>query len=126
MEEGWSVKKMQRLMVLSNTYRQDSERSGSQGGRPENRLLSHQNHRRLEFEPLRNALLSVAGRLDLRRGGKADEEITTPPPFSDRRTVYCFHRPSEFPGLLRTYTSPAPTRRSASDTPRPRRRRRCS
>ncbi len=109
MEEGWSVKKMQRLMVLSNTYRQDSEEDAvRKAADPENRLLSHQNRRRLEFEPLRDALLSVAGQLDPRMGGKGDEEITTRPPFSHRRTVYCFIDRQNLPGLLRTYDFASP------------------
>ena len=109
MEEGWSVKKMQRLMVLSNTYRQDSEEDAvRKAADPENRLLSHQNRRRLEFEPLRDALLSVSGQLDPRMGGKGDEEITTRPPFSHRRTVYCFIDRQNLPGLLRTYDFASP------------------
>lgn len=41
-------------------------------------------------------------------GGKGDEEITTRPPFSHRRTVYCFIDRQNLPGLLRTYDFASP------------------
>jgi hypothetical protein len=66
-DDGWSVKALLRRLVLTQTYRQ------SVGGRtdtdPENRLLAHANRRRLEAEPLRDALHFVAGTLDASLGG---------------------------------------------------------
>lgn len=67
LKSGWSVKQMQKLMVMSAAYRQ---RSG--GGDPSdsaNRLLSHQNPRRLDAESLRDAVLSVCGNLNPEMGG---------------------------------------------------------
>jgi hypothetical protein len=69
-EDGWSIKKLVRAIVLSNTYRQSS--AGDRRSReadPENRLLSHANRRRLDAECLRDTILSVSGRLTLDRGG---------------------------------------------------------
>jgi hypothetical protein len=63
--DGWSIKRMHRRMVLSHAYRMasvagpDAERAD-----PTNRLLHRMNVRRLEAEALRDAMLSLSGRLD--------------------------------------------------------------
>ncbi|MFQ5730962.1 MAG: DUF1553 domain-containing protein [Planctomycetaceae bacterium] len=69
--DGWSVKRMIRRIVLSETYRQSArfERRAA-GIDPENRLLWRQNRRRLEAEPIRDAVLAVSGQLELTVGGK--------------------------------------------------------
>jgi mono/diheme cytochrome c family protein len=65
--EGWSVKKLHRLIVTSATYRQAG---GVQSARdPENEWLSRQNPRRLSAEQLRDALLAVSGSLKLEHAG---------------------------------------------------------
>ncbi len=68
--DGWSTKKLVRLLVLSRTYRQAS----SAGARavaadPENRWFGRANRRRLEAECLRDTLLTVSGQLRLTPGG---------------------------------------------------------
>jgi mono/diheme cytochrome c family protein len=109
MEEGWSVKKMHRMILLSNTYRQDSQEDAvRKAADPENRLLSHMNRLRLEYEPLRDALLFTAGRLDPRMGGKGDDQTTSRPPFSHRRSIYCFIDRQNLPGVLRTFDFASP------------------
>ena len=67
---GWSVKALHRLIVNSATYRQSS------APRPEglavdagSRLLWRFPPRRLEAEPIRDLILAVSGKLDLRMGG---------------------------------------------------------
>ncbi len=71
MAEGWSVKAMHRVLMLSSTYQMAANvENPSNAGDPENRLLSHFPLRRLEAEEIRDALLSVAGTLDLAMGGK--------------------------------------------------------
>jgi cytochrome c553/mono/diheme cytochrome c family protein len=70
--DGWSIKKLQRLIVRSATYRQMSATGAPAGSRivdPDNRLLGHFPVRRLEAEVVRDALLSVSGRLDTAMGG---------------------------------------------------------
>jgi hypothetical protein len=69
-EKGWSVKHIQRLIVTSATYRQESgSRSqdsgvGGQGSAdPDNILLWRQNVQRLDAEMLRDTMLSVSGKL---------------------------------------------------------------
>jgi hypothetical protein len=107
MDNGWSVKKLQRVILLSNTYRQASEDNAKAAALdPENRLLWRMNRRRLEFEPLRDALLAVAGRLDPKAGGRAVDLTTTP--FNTRRSVYGFIDRQNLPGLFRTFDFASP------------------
>ncbi len=62
---GWSVKKLHRLIVLSNTYRQQSRASEkTRQTDPENRLLAWFPQRRLSAEEVRDAILAVSGQLD--------------------------------------------------------------
>jgi hypothetical protein len=71
-ERGWSIKHVHRLLVLSNTYRQDSRPPDSAEARrtdPDNRLLWHTNRQRLEGEVLRDSILAVAGTLNRAVGG---------------------------------------------------------
>lgn len=71
MDNGWSVKKLHRHLLLSNTYQQastDNPRLAQID--PFNRLLWRQNVRRLEFEPLRDSILAMAGSLDRTVGGR--------------------------------------------------------
>ena len=96
MEEGWSVKKMHRLILLSNTYQQDSDEDAARkAADPENRLLASMNRRRLEFEPLRDALLAVAGQLDPRMGGKARRGDHDPAAVLAPADGVRLHRPPE-------------------------------
>ena len=69
-EDGWSVKKIQRLILLSATYRMSS-RGDAAAARvdPQNKLLQHMPVRRLEAEVIRDSILAVAGTLDPRRFG---------------------------------------------------------
>ena len=70
-DNGWSVKKLHRLILLSATYQQastDNPRFAQLD--PFNRLLWRQNVRRLEFEPLRDSILAMAGSLDATMGGR--------------------------------------------------------
>ena len=61
---GWSVKALVREIVLSRTYRQDSTwRKAAFLKDPDNRLLWRANKRRLDAECIRDAMLSVSGRL---------------------------------------------------------------
>jgi hypothetical protein len=67
---GWSLKAMHRLMVCSATYRQSSIPGvGAFEADPDNSLFSRMSRRRLEAEAVRDALLAVAGQIDLRIGG---------------------------------------------------------
>ena len=64
MRDGWSLKQMHRLMVLSNTYRMSSRlQSDADRLDPENKLLHRMAVRRLEGEAIRDAILCVSGRM---------------------------------------------------------------
>lgn len=69
--EGWSIKAMHRVIMLSSTYQQAAiSKESHSNADPENRLLAHFPMRRLEAEEIRDALMSVAGVIDLTMGGK--------------------------------------------------------
>ncbi len=73
-ENGWSLKQLQRQIVLSGTYRQSSYSPSApqaEQSDPDNRLLWRFNRRRLSAEELRDAMLAVSGRLNLRAGGRS-------------------------------------------------------
>jgi hypothetical protein len=67
---GWRIKELHRLILLSDTDRQSS-RPHAKGLEIDagSRLLWRYPPRRLDAEPLRDAMLAVTGRLDLRPGG---------------------------------------------------------
>jgi hypothetical protein len=63
--EGWSSKKLHRLILTSNTYRMNKRWNGEYGADdPENALLWRVHYRRLEVEAIRDAMLSVTGQLN--------------------------------------------------------------
>jgi hypothetical protein len=62
--DGWSVKKLVRQIVLSRTYRQSAEGFAASGEKdPENRFFGRANRRRLDAEAIRDAILTVSGKL---------------------------------------------------------------
>ena len=64
-DNGWSVKKLHRLILASNTYRM-SRRTNAQylAADPENRLLWHLPYKRLEVEAILDSTLAVSGQLN--------------------------------------------------------------
>jgi len=75
---GWSVKHLHRLIVLSETYRQSEQiTTPGQAKDAEVRLLWRFPSRRLEAESLRDAMLAVSGRLDLKTGGPGFDLFTS-------------------------------------------------
>ncbi|MBL8892245.1 MAG: DUF1553 domain-containing protein [Planctomycetaceae bacterium] len=68
-QDGWSIKRMHRRMVLSRTYRQSTQRSEQAVAvDPNNDWLSGFPTRRLDAESIRDTLLFVAGNLDTSPG----------------------------------------------------------
>lgn len=83
--DGWSFKKMHRLILLSATYQQSARNPSAQSARqkdPENRWLWRGNTRRLDAEQIRDTILSITGELDLTPGGPPVDSGKT------RRTIY--------------------------------------
>jgi hypothetical protein len=71
-DNGWSIKHIHRLLLLSSTYQQASRGRGSEQAKrkdPDNRLLGRMNRRRLEGEALRDHVLATAGTLNRILGG---------------------------------------------------------
>jgi cytochrome c553 len=91
-ERGFQTKEIHRTIVLSQTYRQMSHPkfAAQQQLDPENRLLWKFNRRRLSAEELRDAMLAVAGRLNLQLGGPS---IMTP---VDEQLVNQLYKPSQW------------------------------
>ncbi len=88
---GWRLKRLQKLMVTSAVYRQDGRFDEARGRVDrEDELLWRYSPRRLEAEPIHDAMLDVAGLLDRRMGGPA-----TLDPNMTRRAVYFFIKRSQ-------------------------------
>jgi mono/diheme cytochrome c family protein len=106
MRGGWKLKRMHKLLMMSNTYRMSS--AGSAAGLkadPDNALFWRFNLRRLTAEEVRDSILAVSGRLNLKMGGPsiyppiprevlAGQSVpgqgwhTSPPAEAARRSVY--------------------------------------
>ncbi len=118
MENGWSLKKLNKLIVMSAAYQQDSRpNDAAMKSDPTNQWLWRANVQRLDFEQVRDSLLTIGGKLDLAMGGQ---------PFSmggagsggkgryatadlsalkgnNRRSVYAFIDRSSLPEMLNTF-----------------------
>jgi hypothetical protein len=69
-DSGWQVKRMHKLLLMAQTYRQQSTRTPpSDAIDSENRWLSRANLRRMDAETIRDALLSVSDDLNMVLGG---------------------------------------------------------
>ncbi|QDU31139.1 Planctomycete cytochrome C [Anatilimnocola aggregata] len=111
MDQCWSLKTLHRQLVTSSTYRQQSnDRAAARLADPENRLLWRMNRRRLEWEPLRDSLLAVSGRLDETLGGKSVELTTAP--FTRRRSVFGNIDRQDLPNLFRVFDIASPDQSS--------------
>ncbi len=104
-ESGWSTKHIQRLIVGSNTFRQDS-RFSPQGHAvdPDNRLLWRWRPRRLEAEAIRDSTLVVAGQLDPQAGGGSVP--VSQAGRSRRRSIYLQQKRDNLPESLTVFDSP--------------------
>ena len=71
-QDGWSLKKLHKRIMLSATYRKSSAYDAKAAtADPDNRLLWRANVRRLEAEAIRDSLLAAGGLLDRTAGGPA-------------------------------------------------------
>ena len=69
-ENGWKIKRMHRQILLSAAYQQSTTPTAEALARdPDNRLFSRMSRLRLEGEIIRDSLLAVSGRLNLKMGG---------------------------------------------------------
>jgi len=120
-KDGWSVKRLLRLLVLSETFRQSS-RPSSLATRvdPDNHSLHHYPLRRLEAEVIRDTILSASGRLEPRLYGPSIQPfrddpkdyrklLSGPLDGNGRRSLYLRVTRMESPPFLELFDFPAPS-----------------
>jgi hypothetical protein len=106
-QQGWSLKKLHRLIMLSSTYQQASfDRPDCRKVDSENRLLWKYNRRHLDLEALRDSLLAVSDRLNPKMGGPSVDLIGNPK--SSRRTIYGIVDRQDLPNLYRAFNFASP------------------
>jgi hypothetical protein len=102
--EGWSLKSLHRMIVLSDAYRRGSTYDSAAAKLdPQNHLLWRMNRRRLDGEAIRDSVLSVADTINPKEGGPSvfpelPAEMTATgawpvsadPAERDRRSVYVY------------------------------------
>jgi hypothetical protein len=134
-KDGWSVKALQREILLSSVYRQSSDyREEAHAADPENKLLGTFPRRRLEAEQVRDSLLAASGLLNTELGGPS---VFPPVPQSlnagnkwkvskdeaaqNRRSLYIFTRRSVAYPLLEPFDMSSPqqvhSQRDVTTTP---------
>lgn len=119
MDNGWSLKWLEREIVLSATYQQSSRATDKQASAdPENKLLGRMNRKRLDVEQWRDSLLAATGRLDESIGGKSIDPQNAE---ERRRTVYSNISRLDLNRMLAMFDFPDPNahsaRRSQTTTP---------
>jgi hypothetical protein len=130
-DDGWSVKKLHRRILLSSTWQQRSDEDPKlREIDPENKLLWRQNRQRLDLESMRDSLLAASGTIDLSMGGrpvgwssasginmKMDGETIRNTAadadpgqevFSKRRTIYIFIDRQNLMGTYRDFDFASP------------------
>lgn len=86
-KDGWSLKKLHRIIMLSETYQQSSDTNPAfEKIDAQNRLLWRANLRRLDFESIRDSMVELTGKLDPTIGGKPVN--ITDEPYIYRRSIY--------------------------------------
>ena len=108
--EGWSIKKLNRLIMSSGVYQQAStgSRDFSEAD-PANKLLWKWPVRRLDLEAMRDTLLAAGDNLDPARRGPPANLLTG----STRRTVYGYVNRAELPGMFQVFDFANPDMSSA-------------
>jgi hypothetical protein len=134
-EDGWSIKKLHRRILLSAAWQQGSEDDArSREIDPDNRLLWRQTRQRLDLESMRDSLLAAAGTLDPTMGGRpvgwsssqginmkqegetirntAADADPGQEVFSKRKTVYIFIDRQNLMGTYRDFDFASPDQHS--------------
>lgn len=127
MRNEWRLKSLHRLLVLSNTYQQSSHGahdSETTTADPENQYLSHFHRRRLSGEEIRDAILAITGRLNLKSHGPsvmipvdrglvnllydpAQWIVTKDAAEHDRRSIYLIAKRNLRLPFMETFDAPA-------------------
>ena len=115
MQDGWSIKRLIRALVLTRTYQQSSECSpATQAADPENRLLTRHLRQRLNAEALRDAMLAATGDLDpqpaqgslIQRSNVLINELGSLHQPSHHRSVYLLMLRNSMPPELTPFNLP--------------------
>lgn len=140
--EGWSIKKLSRLIVTSAAFRQSATSSPAKRLKdPDNMLVSRGPRFRLDAEVIRDTALYVSGLLAEKPGGHSDKPYQPPGlweiiayPISDtanykqdhgtalyRRSMYMFWKRTSPPPTMMLFDAPmresCVVRRSRTNTP---------
>jgi hypothetical protein len=123
---GWSMKKLHRLIMTSSVYRLSASPPADSLQRdPNNQFLSHFSMRRLSPEEIRDSMLLASGSLNLKMGGRPvvppiDKEelqglsqgansawpVTADTAEHRRRSVYMFSRRTFRPSMFEAFDAP--------------------
>jgi hypothetical protein len=90
---GGSLKRLHKLIVMSNTYRQSSDKA--EPADANNVFLSHQSRRKLDAESIRDSILAVSGKLDLTMGGPSFQDFVIEKPQHSPHYEYQLHDPED-------------------------------
>jgi hypothetical protein len=134
--QGWSQKKLIRMLVLSRTYQMSSRPLDTTAEQldPANSLFHRANVRRLEGEAIRDSMLAVSGRLNRTMFGPSvpaylnpyaesrfQPKTSGPLDGDGRRSVYLEVRRNYLPPMLLVFDTPTPFtsigRRNISNVP---------
>ncbi|MDP7204476.1 MAG: DUF1549 and DUF1553 domain-containing protein, partial [Pirellulaceae bacterium] len=139
-EGQWSLKKLHRLVMASNSYRMSTTWNKKYAAEdPENNLLWRKPYRRLEVEAIRDSMLAISGKLDRTMYGPSmypfvpaeileghADKTSIWPEFNEaeanRRTIYAYVKRSMIIPFLEVMdlcdtTRPAPKRLVTSVAP---------
>ena len=116
-DSGWNTRHVQKLVLLSGTYRLSAEHSTANADAdPGNELYWKWIPRRLEAEAIHDTILTVSGELDRRMGGASDQSEE-----SRRRSLYQFQRRNDLPHMQKLFDGPSTltscSRREVSTVP---------
>ena len=107
-ENGWSLKKLHRRIMLSATYAQAAvEDARARTVDSDNELLWRMPRHRLDLETMLDSMLAVSGELDLTLGGRPFDRQAQPGAL--RRSVYAFVNRDIVSSLSSTFDAANPS-----------------
>ena len=133
--EGWSIKSLIRRIMLSRTYQMSTQSNSlSTEVDPQNLLYHHMPTRRLQAEAIRDSLLSLSGKLQLKHTGPSIPVYLTsfmqgrgkpkengPLDGNGRRSIYISVRRNFLSPMMLAFDAPQPNlplgRRTVSNVP---------
>ena len=123
-KNGWSIKKMHRLIMLSNVYQESSAaQTAALAADPANKLLWRYERHRVEGEAIRDSMLLVSGKLNPKMGGPGVYPALPPGTVNgrysgwgtekdateaERRSVYIFAKRNMVYPMFEAFDAPNP------------------